>query len=195
MSKEYPGPQGPVQILDIPAGIGLTESGAIDANRGAAMYLNVTAEKQGHIDGGMTEKGQEKTIKVYGMLHGLSSPRDAASGLPTGKRRHGILQISIGLDKAIPKLWTCLVQNENIKTWELKYWSAVHKGSASTATGSTHANLYTVKLTNANLASRETITPVNGTLMFMLGFTYQKIEWTWVDGGITSMDDWEAPVV
>ena len=27
-----------------------------------------------------------------------------------------------------------------------------------------------------------------------LEFTYQKIEWTWVDGGITASDDWEAPV-
>ena len=27
-----------------------------------------------------------------------------------------------------------------------------------------------------------------------IAFTYQKISWTIVDGGITSQDDWEAPV-
>jgi type VI secretion system secreted protein Hcp len=27
-----------------------------------------------------------------------------------------------------------------------------------------------------------------------VSFCYQKIEWTWMDGGITAMDDWEAPV-
>ena len=27
-----------------------------------------------------------------------------------------------------------------------------------------------------------------------IAFTYQKIEWTWNDGGLTAMDDWEAPV-
>ena len=193
--REYPGAQGPVQILDIPAGIGLTESGAIDSNRGAAMYLNITAQKQGHIDGGVTEKGQEKTIKVYGMLHGIKSPRDAASGLPTGKRAHGALQISIGLDRAIPLLYNSLVNNENLTKWELKYWSAVHKGSGFTAAGSAHANTYTVALTNANICNLEAITTVNGTLMYLLGFTYQKITWTWNDGGITASDDWEAPVV
>jgi type VI secretion system secreted protein Hcp len=26
-----------------------------------------------------------------------------------------------------------------------------------------------------------------------ISFTYQKIEWTWTDGGITADDDWEAP--
>jgi type VI secretion system secreted protein Hcp len=24
--------------------------------------------------------------------------------------------------------------------------------------------------------------------------TYQKIQWTWNDGGVTASDDWEAPV-
>jgi len=158
------------------------------------MYLDITAEKQGHIDGGITEKGQEKKIRVYGLLHGIISPRDAASGLPTGKRRHGQIQISIGLDKAIPKLYNALVANENLKTWELKYWSAVHKGSGSTAAGTGHAHIYTVKLTNGNLCNLESITTVNGVIMFLIGFTYQKIEWTWVDGGVTAMDDWEAPV-
>ena len=181
--------------MDIPHGIGLTESGNIDTNRGAAMYLNITGQKQGHIDGGITEKGQEKTIRAYGLLHGIVSPRDAASGLPTGKRRHAPIQISIGLDVAIPKLYNALVQNENLSTWELKYWSAVHKGSGSTAAGTTHANIYTVKLTNANICNMENITTVNGVIMFLLGFTYQKIEWTWVDGGVTALDDWEAPVV
>jgi type VI secretion system secreted protein Hcp len=27
-----------------------------------------------------------------------------------------------------------------------------------------------------------------------VAFTYQKIEWTWNDGGIMAMDDWEAPL-
>ena len=27
-----------------------------------------------------------------------------------------------------------------------------------------------------------------------IGFTYQKIEWTITDGGITAQDDWESPV-
>lgn len=28
-----------------------------------------------------------------------------------------------------------------------------------------------------------------------VSFVYQKITWTWEDGGITSEDDWETPVV
>jgi type VI secretion system secreted protein Hcp len=25
--------------------------------------------------------------------------------------------------------------------------------------------------------------------------TYQKIQWTWNDGGVTASDDWETPIV
>lgn len=181
--------------MDIPSGIGLMPNGNIDSNRAAAMYLKVKGQKQGEIKGGTTEKGQEGTIKVYGLLHAITSPRDAASGLPTGKRMHRPIQISIGLDKSIPLLYNALVNNENLPTWKLQYWSAVHKGSASTATGTGHANTFNVELTNANIMNIESITTVNGAIMYLVGFTYQKIQWTWMDGGITGMDDWESPVV
>jgi type VI secretion system secreted protein Hcp len=28
-----------------------------------------------------------------------------------------------------------------------------------------------------------------------ISFVYQKITWTYVNGGITASDDWEAPIV
>jgi type VI secretion system secreted protein Hcp len=31
--------------------------------------------------------------------------------------------------------------------------------------------------------------------MYLVCFTYKKIEWTWMDGGINAGDDWEAPLV
>jgi type VI secretion system secreted protein Hcp len=47
----------------------------------------------------------------------------------------------------------------------------------------------TIKLTNASVSDR-----VQKGDLETISFTYQKIEWTWVDGGITAQDDWEAPV-
>lgn len=191
--KEMLGPTGPETILDIPSGLGLMPNGNIDTNRGAAMYLKMKGQKQGEIKGGTTIKGHEGTMSVYGILQGIKSPRDPASGLPTGKRRHGPIQISVGLDKAVPLCYNLMTNNENISTWKLEYWGAVHKGSASAAVGTGHALLYTVELVNGNLCNIESITTVNGVIMFLLGFTYQKITWTWQDGGITATDDWEAP--
>jgi type VI secretion system secreted protein Hcp len=47
----------------------------------------------------------------------------------------------------------------------------------------------TIKLTNASIASR-----VEHGMQEQIGFTYQKITWTWIDGGVSAEDDWEAPV-
>jgi hypothetical protein len=33
-----------------------------------------------------------------------------------------------------------------------------------------------------------------GAILGLLAFAYQKIDWTWSDGGISSGDDWEARV-
>ena len=47
----------------------------------------------------------------------------------------------------------------------------------------------TIKLTNASVSHY-----VQHGGDVTVEFTYQKITWTWVDGGITASDDWEAPV-
>lgn len=49
-------------------------------------YLTLTGQKQGKITGPSKEKGREGTSIVTGVSHSTLSPRDAASGLPSGKR-------------------------------------------------------------------------------------------------------------
>jgi len=131
---------------------------------------------------------------VIAVSHEIVSPRDAASGLPTGKRMHKPFVITKELDKSSPLLYSVLTQNETVVDWELQFWTP-----SSTGAERQH---YTVKLTNANIASIAFRMPNNKHPDLMkfteyeeVAFTYQKISWTWMDGGITSEDDWEAPVV
>jgi len=160
-------------------------------------YLNLEGQTQGKIKGSVTQAKREESIMVIAVSHDLVSPRDAASGLPTGKRQHKPFIITKELDKATPLLYNALVNNENIKTWELKFWTPQLKASAGAGTEVQH---YTVKLTNANIAFihfRMSNNKHPDLMKFAeyeeIGFTYQKIEWTWTDGGITADDDWEAP--
>jgi type VI secretion system secreted protein Hcp len=60
---------------------------------------------------------------------------------------------------------------------------------------------FTIRLTNASIASINTQMPNNKhpdlarfETFEDVAFTYQSIEWTWTDGGLTASDDWEAPV-
>lgn len=147
------GPQGPAGVAADPDALTAT--------------LSVTGQKQGAFS--------NQPIPVSAVSHEILSPRDAASGLPTGKREHKPITITKRIDKTSPLFLDALVQNENLSTVLL----TIQIGGQ---------DAYTIKLTNAEVSdyqqhgSNETFS-----------FTYQKITWTWLDGGITASDDWEAP--
>ena len=156
-------------------------------------YLTLAGQKQGPINGSVTQKGRENSILVHGFDVQVSSPRDPTSGLPTGKRVHSPIVIVKEIDRASPLLWNALVNNENLTTWVLRVW-------APTVTG-VESQIYTITLTNANIASMDesmadNAIPANATLPLreQITFTYQKITWTWMEGGITASDDWTSPV-
>jgi type VI secretion system secreted protein Hcp len=155
-----------------------------EAHAALNAYLNLKGQKQGDIKGSVTKKGNEGAIQVIAVSHEIVSPRDAASGLPTGKRQHKPLVIRKQIDKSTPVLNSMLVNNENIQSWELGVYMPNAKGSESLG--------YTITLTDASIASIRMITDADGNLFEEVTFTYKKIEWTWTDGGITAMDDWEA---
>ena len=161
-------------------------------------YLKLKGQKSGEIKGSVTQKGRENKIMVFEFDHEIISPRDAASGLPTGKRMHKPVKITCEIDKATPIMYQVLTTNENIIEWELQFWTPQLKATTGVGTEVQH---YTIKLTNANLAQIQAHSAFNKDPDLMkypdmidYYFTYQKIEWTWNDGGITAGDDWESPV-
>src|SRR5258706_6184020 len=157
-------------------------------------YLRLKGQKQGDIKGSVTQKGREGKIAVIAVSHEIISPRDAASGLPTGKRMHKPFVITKELDQSSPLLYNVLVNNENITDWELQFWRAA-------ATGMEEQH-YTVRLTNANIASIDfrMLNNKNPDLSRYaeyeeIAFTYQKISWTCVNAGISTADYWSSPVL
>jgi len=163
-------------------------------------YLRLKGQKQGEIKGSVIQKGRAGKIMVIAVSHEIVSPRDPASGQATGKRMHKPFVITKELDKSTPLLYNALVNNENITVWELQFF-APQIQSIGTGAGA-EVNNYTVKLTNANIVDIRSVMLNNKNpdlakyaVYEEIAFTYQKIEWIWVDGGITSEDDWEAPIV
>jgi len=148
------GPQGP------PGSPGQAAD-AVDAT------MQITGQKLGELE----------VAPILRIGHEIVSPRDAASGLPTGKRQHKPFVITKELDKSTPLLLSALITNENLTTAKF----AVADGTSNT--------VMTIVLQNASVASR---TQVGNTEE--ISFTYHTITWTWLNGGITAQDDWEAPV-
>jgi type VI secretion system secreted protein Hcp len=161
-------------------------------------YLKLKGQKQGEIKGSVIQKGREGKIMVIAVSHEIMSPRDPASGLPTGKRMHKPFVITKELDKSSPLLYNVLCNNENLPDWELQFWTP--QITAKQGTGS-EVQHYTVKLENANIASitfRMANNKHPDLMKFAeyeeVAFTYEKIIWTWNEGGIQSEDSWAAPV-
>ena len=156
-------------------------------------YLIAKAQKQGQINGSVIQKGKEGWIAVYGFHHEMVAPRDVASGLATGKRQHKPLIITKEIDKSTPLFYQALVNNENFSEVVLRFFTQDVRGSGK------EIQHYTIKLTNAtissivdDMANNKIVENAKLPMLEMISFTYQKIEWTWVDGGITATDSWET---
>jgi type VI secretion system secreted protein Hcp len=167
------GPAGPAGQAGPPGAAGPAGRDGRDAVGNAppapdsvAGTLMVTGTKQGAFS--------TTSIPLTGLSHEIVSPRDAASGLPTGKRMHKPFVITKQLDKSTPLLLNALVDNENLTSVLI---GLLRNGQ----------QVATIKLTNASVSSY-----VDAGDTEHWSFTYQKIEWTWVDGGVTATDDLAA---
>ena len=152
-------------------------------------YLRLKGQVQGDIKGSVTLAGREDSIMVIGFNHEVVSPRDAASGLPTGKRQHQPLTITKEIDKSSPLLMNALTNNENLTEVTLRFWQPSRSGQ--------EVQFYTIQLKNAAIIDirQEMLNnkyPENMQMKELehVSFAYQKITWTFEDGGISSSDDW-----
>ena len=155
-------------------------------------YLTLVAARQGPIRGSVTQKGRENKIQIIGVSHEIVCPRDPASGRPTGKRMHKPLVVTKQLDRSSPLLHQALTTNENIVEAKIEFWTPSPTGQ--------ERQHYTVRLVNATISGISFKLPnVRNPKLAKLteyedvSFTYQKIEWTWTDGGLSAADDWETP--
>ncbi len=155
------------------------------------VYMSVTGQTQGAIQGSVVMKGFEGGLQVYQISHDIVYPRDASSGLPTGPRQHRALTATIAIDRSAPMLMKALITNERLTTVELLL---PEPGAKLVTTAG-----YRIRLTNASISRvlttfpDPTMTRVDRPVL-QVSFVYESIEWTWVREGITAEDDWESPV-
>ena len=152
-------------------------------------YLKLKGQIQGNIRGSVTQAGREDSIMVIGFSHEVVSPRDAASGMATGKRQHQPLIITKEIDKSSPLLMNALVNNENITEFALRFWQPSRVGK--------EFQFFTIQLINATISDIRQEMLNNKYPENMqhkerehISFVYQKIVWTYEDGGISASDDW-----
>jgi type VI secretion system secreted protein Hcp len=147
-----------------------------------AIYAQIKGAKQGALKGAVTAASFTGQIQVNTVEFGVGTPADVSTGLATGKRVARPVKITKPMDQSSPLLHTSAVTNESL-TVTISY----------VVEGQGHKAYATVALTNAMIRDFNIASSYDGTNVETISFTYTKIEFTWTDGGITSLDDWMSP--
>ncbi len=159
-----------------------TSAHAQSAPPRTGIFATITGQKSGLIRGEVIQKGREQQHTILDFEYSVVSPRDPASGLPTGKRQHKLVRLLKKVTAASPLLFNTLVNNENLTQVKLDFWEPTRVGS--------EIQTQTITLQNAYVASwRQFVHPELG-LVEELELSFQKITIEWRQGGITAQDDW-----
>jgi type VI secretion system secreted protein Hcp len=155
-------------------------------------YLTLKGQKQGEIKGAVTQKGREGTIEIFDLSYAVTSPRDAQSGLPTGKRQHKPVILTAATGPQTPLVFNAATQNENITTFKLDFYMPNPAG--------VEKNAFRIELVNASVSEYDLnfegaeAGSLASSLLDQYSFTFQKITLTWLSPAISASDDWESPV-
>lgn len=164
------------------------------------IYGKMKFKTQGEVKFSCTQKGRENMLEIVAFNHQIKSPRDAASGLASGKRQHMPMMITAPYDAGLPILYAALCTNETLLNAEFWFFSPTVIGERGSSTGN-EVKTFMIQLENGHLSDIQLRTPNNKNPELMryetyaeVSMTYQKITWTWIKNGVSAHDDWETPL-
>jgi type VI secretion system secreted protein Hcp len=111
------------------------------------------------------------------------APFDASSGLPSGKRQHKPIDLTMAADLSSVRLLKASLTNENLPSVGLNF---VQKGETSP--------YLQITLQNVRIVSYSQFTE-SGQEYDQVQFVYQTITVTWVSPEFIVQDSWSAPDV
>jgi type VI secretion system secreted protein Hcp len=145
----------------------------------------ITGAKQGAFKGEGTRLRDRNRLVGITYAYELSSPRDPASGLPTGQRQHHPVMFTKEWGAATPQILAAEATNENLTTVLFQFFK-------TDVTGKEYV-FQTVKLTNASISDVKQYTDKSGFFEIdEVSFTFQKIEVDNTDGKTSFVDDWQS---
>lgn len=153
--------------------------------------LKLTGAAQGLILGDNSETTLERanTIEVLSLTQPLRSAFERGTGMATGRRYYEPIKFTKLIDRSSPLLRKALVNNESL-TGAFK-WFRDNNGTTQ--------QFFTIDVSDARLVGAttrlpDTLNPASANLLPMeeIEMVFNTITWTFVPGGVTSTDAWEA---
>jgi type VI secretion system secreted protein Hcp len=160
------------------------------ADQPVIAYASIQGTKQGNFKGGTMMKGKEGQIECVGFSYNIQSPRDAATGMASGKRQHSPVVIVKHIDGASPQLIEAAYNNEVLKTVTIEFYRVAPDGK--------QAIFQTFRLTNVTISKvsqfggtscPEKLVP-NSIPYEEVSFVFQKIEIDNNEAKTSAVDNW-----
>src|SRR4051812_42969688 len=161
-----------------------------------SVYLKVDAAKAGKVKGPVqdrSDKDKDGCIALLAVDHGIASPRDAATGLASGKRQHRPITVTKETDFTSPLFYQFVGTNELLKTVNIFFYGPP---SQSGIGAGKETMLYTITLKNAAVAKVEFAghsdpaaqQSARFPLTEMISLSYESIQWEWKNPAVTAAD-------
>ena len=157
-------------------------------------YVTVESKRGGKFREEPTGVKGKATGKITGLAfdYSVDSPRDAATGMASGKRVHHPISFVKQWGASSPQFFSALVNNDVLTSVLFEFVSTTDLGKPQV--------VHTIKLTDAGLASIEQFVAHDdqdvhdARPLERISMTFRKIEITNLDGNTTAVDDWmDAP--
>lgn len=131
-----------------------------------------------------------ENISILEFDHEVVKQVDNDTGLPSGNSYHEPVKVIKEVDKSSPILMQALLGGSTFEMRTRFYRISVRGGNNEWEL------VKEIRLENASVASIQNVDDGDGQHKERehIAYCYQKITWSWTDGGITAEDDWEAPV-
>lgn len=170
--------------------------GAAQLVHAQQVFCKITGRVQGVITGDVTIKGLEDRIAAVAVSEGVSSPRDPASGLPTGKRVHKPFVIVKQLDSASPRLFLAAVTNEDLTSVDCLFYrrSGGRQPYFEIKLDDATVSSFDIKAREESDNDRDDLTSRNTTLgtLETVKLTFRRITLIDTVRGTIASDDFEA---
>jgi type VI secretion system secreted protein Hcp len=134
--------------------------------------------KEGNqIKGSCETRGREGTIECLSVSHGVFMPYDPAKAQAGGRSSHGPVVINKKLDKSSPALYQSLLKGERLSEAKITWYGRAKEGGEEP--------IFIQTLTNALVVS---VRPnaASGSFHEEISLAYEKVSWTYQDGGISA---------
>lgn len=156
------------------------------------VYVTIEGSKQGKFKAENAREKHQGKIRGLTFHYDVRSPRDAASGMATGRRVHTPIVFTKYMDSSSPQIFQAMVTNEILTNVLFEFTKTDQNGEEYVS--------YTVKLTNATIAGVKQygggtaeaglFEPADSRVYEDVHVAFQTIEVESKDGKTMASDSW-----